>query len=234
MGTEALFDSDPYARDCTARVIECGTDGIVLDRTIFYPLGGGQPGDSGWLQTTDGRRIRIIDTRKGTPGRILHLHEATAHGLTVGDSVHLVIDWERRYAHMRMHTALHLLGSILRYGVTGGQIAADKGRLDFDTQDEIDRARVTAALNELVRADTPTRTTWITDDELARQPELIRTMSVRPPVGAGRIRLLEIPGVDLQPCGGTHVARSSEIGPLQVTKVESKGRHNRRVILGWG
>jgi misacylated tRNA(Ala) deacylase len=234
MGTEALFDSDAYGKDCAARVIECGTEGIVLDRTVFYPLGGGQPGDSGWLQTSDGRRVRIVDTRKGAAGRILHLPESPTHGLAVGDSVHAVIDWERRYAHMRMHTALHLLGSILRFGVTGGQIAADKGRLDFDTQDDIDRVRVTAALNELVRADTPTHSTWITDEELARQPELIRTMSVRPPVGAGRIRLLEIPGVDLQPCGGTHVARTGEIGPLQVTKVESKGRHNRRVVLGWG
>jgi misacylated tRNA(Ala) deacylase len=234
MGTEALFDSDPYVRDCAARVIECVTEGIVLDRTIFYPLGGGQPGDSGWLQTTDGRRVRIIDARKGAGGRVLHVPESPDHGLTAGDSVHAVIDWERRYAHMRMHTALHLLGSILRYGVTGGQIAADKGRLDFDTQDEIDRARVTAALNELVHADTPTRSTWITDEELARQPDLVRTMSVRPPVGAGRIRLLEIPGIDLQPCGGTHVAQIGEIGPLQVIKVESKGRHNRRVVLGWG
>jgi len=234
MGSEALFESDAYLRDCTAHVVECGAEGIVLDRTIFYPLGGGQPGDSGWLQTADGRGARILDTRKGAAGRILHLPETATHGLIAGDTVRAVIDWERRYAHMRMHTALHLLGSILRFGVTGGQITAEKGRLDFDTQDEIDRARVTAALNELVRTDTPTHSKWITDVELGRQPELIRTMSVRPPLGAERIRLLEIPGVDLQPCGGTHVARIGEIGPLQVTKVESKGRHNRRVIVSWG
>ena len=234
MSTEPLFQSNAYLKDCEARVLDCTGEGIVLDRTIFYPLGGGQPGDTGWLRTVDARSVRIIDTRKGEAGTILHVPESPVYGLAVGDIVEAQIDWERRYAHMRMHTALHLLGSILRFGVTGGQITADKGRLDFDTQDEIDRARVTAALNELVRVDTPTHSKWITDEELGRQPELIRTMSVRPPVGAKRIRLLEIPGVDLQPCGGTHVARIGEIGPLQVTKVESKGRHNRRVIVSWG
>jgi len=234
MNTEPLFQGNAYLKECEARVLECIAEGIVLDRTVFYPLGGGQPGDSGWLRTADGRSARIVDTRKGDAGRILHVPESAAHGLGQGDAVHSSIDWERRYAHMRMHTALHLLGSILKFGVTGGQIAADKGRLDFDTQDEIDRERVTAALNELVRADSPVNSQWITDEELARQPELIRTMSVRPPVGAGRIRLLEIPGVDLQPCGGTHVARTGEIGPVQVTKIESKGRHNRRVIVSWG
>jgi misacylated tRNA(Ala) deacylase len=234
MNTEPLFQGNAYLKDCEARVLACTPEGIVLDRTVFYPLGGGQPGDNGWLRTADGRSVRIVDTRKGEAGRILHVPESLPAGLVVGDSVQAAIDWERRYAHMRMHTALHLLGSILRFGVTGGQIAADKGRLDFDTQEEIDRARVTVALNELVRTDTPVQSQWITDEELTRQPELVRTMSVRPPVGAGRIRLLEIPGIDLQPCGGTHVARIGEIGPLQVTKVESKGRHNRRVIVGWG
>ena len=130
--------------------------------------------------------------------------------------------------------ALHLLGSVLRFGVTGGQIAADKSRLDFDTQEEIDRDRVTTTLNALIHADTTVNSEWITDEELAQQPELIRTMSVRPPAGAGRIRLLSIPGVDLQPCGGTHVARTGEIGPMQVTKVENKGKHNRRVYISWG
>lgn len=234
MNTEPLFQGNAYLKGCEARVLECIAQGIVLDRTVFYPLGGGQPGDSGWLRTADGRSARIVDTRKSEAGRILHVPESAAHGLAQGDAVHVSIDWERRYAHMRMHTTLHLLGSILKFGVTGGQIAADKGRLDFDTQEEIDRERVTAALNELIRADSPVNSQWITDEELARQPELIRTMSVRPPVGAGRIRLLEIPGVDLQPCGGTHVARTGEIGSVQVTKIESKGRHNRRVIVSWG
>jgi misacylated tRNA(Ala) deacylase len=234
MTTEALFQDNAYLKDCEARIMECTPQGLVLDRTVFYPLGGGQPGDMGWLRAADGRSARVVDTRKGVAGHVLHVLESPPHGLQVGDAVRGEIDWERRYAHMRMHTALHLLGSVLRYGVTGGQIAADKSRLDFDTQEEIDRERVTLALNALIRADTPVGSQWITDEELARQPELIRTMSVRPPVGAGRIRLLEIPGVDLQPCGGTHVARTGEIGPMQIAKVENKGRHNKRVYISFG
>lgn len=233
MTSQALFQGEPYLKVCEARILECAAQGLVLDRTVFYPLGGGQPGDSGWLRTSDGRSARIIDTRKGEGGRILHVPGSTAHDLRVADEVRVELDWERRYAHMRMHTALHLLGSILRFGVTGGQIAADRSRLDFDTQEEIDRERVTVALNELIRGDTQVGSVWITDEELARQPDLVRTMSVRPPVGAGRIRLLEIPGVDLQPCGGTHVARTGEIGPMQVTKVENKGRHNKRVYISF-
>ena len=233
MSSEALFQRDAYLKYCDARVVECGAPGIVLDRTVFYPVGGGQPGDTGWLRAPDGRSARILDTRKAEAGRIVHVPESASHELQVGDEVRAEIDWERRHAHMRMHTALHLLGSILRFGVTGGQIAADKSRLDFDTQDEIDRERVSGALNELIRADSRVNSYWITEEELARQPELIRTMSVRPPSGVGRIRLLEIPGVDLQPCGGTHVARTGEIGPMQVTKVESKGRHNKRVYVSF-
>ena len=233
MTSEALFQGDAYLKVCEARILECVAQGLVLDRTIFYPLGGGQPGDSGWLRTSDGRSARIVDTRKGEGGRILHVPESTAHDLRVADEVRVELDWERRYAHMRMHTALHLLGSILRFGVTGGQIAADRSRLDFDTQEEIDRERVTVALNELIGGNAQVGSVWITDEELARQPDLVRTMSVRPPVGAGRIRLLEIPGVDLQPCGGTHVARTGEIGPMQVTKVENKGRHNKRVYISF-
>ncbi|HZF25375.1 MAG TPA: alanyl-tRNA editing protein [Steroidobacteraceae bacterium] len=234
MSTEALFQQDAYLKSCEAEVLECSAAGIVLSRTVFYPLGGGQPGDGGWLRARDGRSVRIVDTRKGEQGCILHVPEAPAPTLQAGDAVTAEIDWERRYLHMRMHTALHLLGSVLRFGVTGGQIAADKSRLDFDTQEEIDRERVTALLNDLIRADTAVESQWITDEELARQPELIRTMSVRPPVGAGRVRLLNIPGVDLQPCGGTHVARTGEIGAMQVAKVENKGKHNKRVYISWG
>jgi len=234
MSTESLFQQDAYLKSCAAHVIASSDGGIELDRTVFYPLGGGQPGDSGWLRTDDGRSVRIIDTRKGEQGRIVHIPEVTPVDLRRGDGVVAEIDWDRRYAHMRMHTALHLLGSVLRFGVTGGQIAADRSRLDFDTQEEIDRDRVTTTLNALIYADTTVNSEWITDEELAQQPELIRTMSVRPPVGAGRIRLLSIPGVDLQPCGGTHVARTGEIGPMQVTKVENKGKHNRRVYISWG
>jgi len=245
--TEPLFQHDAYLRSCTATVVELTNAGIVLDRSVLYPMGGGQPGDTGWLRAADGRAWRIADTRKGEGGRILHVPEAgavtpaagsasmssPADLPTPGTAVEAEIDWDRRHAHMRMHTCLHLVGSVLRYGVTGGQIAADKGRLDFDTQDEIDRDAVTAAVNALVAANHAVRSMWITDEELDRQPELVRTLSVQPPRGAGRIRLLDIPGVDLQPCGGTHVAATGEIGPVIVTKVENKGKRNKRVYVGF-
>jgi misacylated tRNA(Ala) deacylase len=231
--TEPLFQQDAYLRTCSATVVEAGEGGVVLDRTVFYPLGGGQSGDTGWLRAADGRQWRVIDARKGDEGRILHVLEPGTTPPGVGMAVEASLDWERRYAHMRMHTCLHLLGSVLRYGVTGGQIAADKGRLDFDTQDEIDKQAVTAAVNVLIAANHSVRSMWITDEELDRQPELVRTLSVQPPRGAGRIRLLEIPGVDLQPCGGTHVAATGEIGPVVVTRVENKGKRNRRVYIAF-
>jgi misacylated tRNA(Ala) deacylase len=231
--TEPLFQQDAYLRSCGATVVEAGESGVVLDRTVFYPLGGGQPGDTGVLRAADGREWRVADTRKGEGGRVVHVLEAGAVPPAPGTAVTASLDWERRHAHMRMHTCLHLVGSVLRYGVTGGQIAADKGRLDFDTQDEIDKDAVTAAVNALVAANHRVQSMWITDEELDRQPELVRTLSVQPPRGAGRIRLLEIPGVDLQPCGGTHVAATGEIGPVAVTKVESKGRRNKRVYVGF-
>jgi len=229
--TEPLFQQDAYLKECNARVLEAGPEGVVLDRSVFYPLGGGQPGDTGWLESPDGRRWRVVDTRKGEGGRILHKLEDGATPPAAGEPVSAGIDWDRRHAHMRMHTALHLLGSVLRYGVTGGQIGAERSRLDFDTQEDIDKEAVTAAVNALVAAGHPVRSSWITDEELDRQPDLVRTLSVQPPRGAGRIRLLEVAGVDLQPCGGTHVANTAEIGPLVVTKVESKGRRNKRVYL---
>ena len=231
--TEPLFQQDAYQRTCTATVVEAGEGGVVLDRTVFYPLGGGQPGDSGVLRAADGREWRVTDARKGEGGRILHVLEAGATPPATGTAVEASLDWDRRHAHMRIHTCLHLLGSVLRFGVTGGQIAADKGRLDFDTQDEIDKDAVTAAVNALVAANHAVRSMWITDEELDRQPELVRTLSVQPPRGAGRIRLLDIPGVDLQPCGGTHVAATGEIGPVAVTKVENKGKRNKRVYIAF-
>lgn len=231
--TEALFQQDAYLRECSALVLEVLPSGVVLDRTVFYPLGGGQPGDTGTLRAADGREWRVLDARKGEGGRILHVLADAAAPPEPGLAVQASLDWQRRHAHMRMHSCLHLLGSVLRFGVTGGQITDTKGRLDFDTQEEIDAAAVTAAVNALVRADHPTRSSWITDEDLDAQPGLVRTMSVQPPRGAGRIRLLEIPGVDLQPCGGTHVARTGEIGPVTVTKVENKGRHNKRVYVAF-
>jgi len=231
--TDPLFQQDAYLRSCEARVVEVLPEGLVLDRTVFYPLGGGQPGDCGLLRAGGGREWRVAEARKGDGGRILHRIEADASPPAVGEAVEAVIDWDRRHAHMRMHTCLHLLGSVLRYGVTGGQIAADRGRLDFDTQDDIDREQVTDAVNALIAANHPVQSQWITDEELDRQPQLVRTMSVQPPRGVGRIRLLEIPGVDLQPCGGTHVSATGEIGPVVVSKVENKGRHNKRVYVAF-
>jgi misacylated tRNA(Ala) deacylase len=231
--TEPLFQQDAYLKSCAATAVEAGAAGIVLDRSVFYPLGGGQPGDTGTLRAADGREWRVVDARKGEGGRILHVLEAGMTPPAAGTAVEASIDWDRRHAHMRMHTCLHLLGSVLRYGVTGGQIAADKGRLDFDTQDEVDKEAVTAAVNALVSANHTVRSSWITDEDLDRQPELVRTLSVQPPRGAGRIRLLEIPGVDLQPCGGTHVAATGEIGPVTVTRVENKGKRNKRVYVAF-
>ena len=232
--TEWLFQQDAYLKQCTARVVESSPEGVVLDRTVFYPLGGGQPGDTGVLRTADGREWRVIDTRKGEAGRIVHKLADGAPPPAPGDELEAILDWDRRYLHMRMHTGLHLLGSVLRFGVTGGQIAADRSRLDFDTQDEIFPARVDAALQSLVAANSPVTCSWITDEELDRQPELIRTMSVQPPRGVGRIRLLEIVGTDLQPCGGTHVRSTGEVGRLVVSKVENKGKHNKRVYVAFG
>jgi len=232
--TEWLFQQDAYLKHCNAAVVDASADGVVLDRTVFYPLGGGQPGDTGVLKAADGRGWRVIDTRKGEAGRIVHkLADGTAPPAP-GEIVDATIDWERRHLLMRMHTGLHLLGSVLRYGVTGGQIAPDRSRLDFDTQDEISPERVNEALAALVAADNPVTCRWITDEELDRQPELVRTLSVQPPRGVGRIRLLEIAGTDLQPCGGTHVRSTGEVGRLVVAKVENKGKHNKRVYVAFG
>lgn len=228
--TEILFRDDSYLRDCQATVVEAGDDGIVLNRTVFYPMGGGQPGDTGTI-TWDGGKVAVIDTRYGDAGKILHLAEAGAALPAEGTSVTAALDWDRRYLHMRMHTALHLLGSVLQYGVTGGNISATRSRLDFDMEDGIDKEQVTAAIQALVAADHPLSCRWISDAELEAQPELVRTMSVQPPKGAGKVRLLEIAGVDLQPCGGTHLKSTGEVGQVRIGKVEKKGRHNRRVSI---
>ena len=227
--TEQLFRDDAYLRDCTATVTTVTDNAISLDRTVFYPMGGGQPGDTGRIEW-DGGAVEVIDTRYGD-GTILHLITDGATPPPVGTSVTAAIDWDRRYRHMRMHTGLHLLGSVLQYGVTGGNIGAEKSRLDFDMQDTVDKESVTAALQALVAANHQVGSSWITDEELAAQPELVRTMSVQPPKGAGKVRLLEIEGVDLQPCGGTHLKSTSEVGQIRVSKVEKKGKHNRRVSI---
>ncbi|HKK03621.1 MAG TPA: alanyl-tRNA editing protein [Gammaproteobacteria bacterium] len=230
---EALYTEDAYRRSCKATVTAADAEGVMLDRTVFYPLGGGQPGDTGLLRAADGRAWRVTDTRRGDGGHIRHLLEGDASAPEPGLEVEATLDWDRRYAHMRMHTCLHLLGAVLRYGVTGGQVGAAKSRLDFDTREDIDKARVTDALNALVRANHPVRSRWITGEELDARPDLVRTLSVQPPRGAGQIRLLEIPGVDLQPCGGTHVAATGEIGAVTVAKVENKGKRNKRVAIAF-
>jgi len=234
--TEELFRQDAYLKSCEATVTAVGEAGIVLDRTVFYPVGGGQPGDCGTLTTSDGREVRVTDTRKDkTSGAHLHVPESEDHGVQVGDTVTAAIDWERRHRLMRMHTCMHLLLAIIEGDVTGGQVGDGKGRVDFNLPDtSLDKEAIAAALNRLIEEDHPTEAQWITDEELAAQPELIRTMSVKPPSGAGKVRLMEIEGVDLQPCGGTHVARTGEIGPIEVGKIENKGRQNRRINLRFG
>ena len=228
--TEALFREDSYLRECQATVIAAGPEGIILDQTVFYPTGGGQPGDIGAI-TWEGGSVAVSDTRYGDAGAIRHLTEADAILPAAGTVVTASLDWDRRYLHMRMHTALHLLGSVLQYGVTGGNISAAKSRLDFDMEDTVDKEQVTADIQALVAADHPLTCRWISDEELDAQPELVRTMSVKPPKGAGKVRLLEIEGVDLQPCGGTHLKSTGEVGQVRVGKVEKKGRRNRRVSI---
>jgi len=228
--TEELFREDSYLRNCDATVVAVNDNCLTLDRTVFYPLGGGQPGDTGTLSWDSGSAA-IVDTRYGDGGSIVHHLGEGAAMPNVGDAVHAELDWERRYRHMRMHTAMHLLGSILQYGVTGGNISADKSRLDFDMEDTVDKEAVGEALTKLVDEDHAVSCRWISEEELDAQPELVRTMSVQPPRGKGSIRLLEIDGVDLQPCGGTHLKATAEVGAVRIGKVEKKGKRNRRVNI---
>lgn len=230
--TEEIFRKDAYRKSCEATVTGVDEQGVRLDCTVFYPMGGGQPGDQGVLEPMEGGdSIRIVDTRKGqAPGEILHIPEGEVDPAWVGTRVRAVIDWERRYRLMRTHTLLHLLCSVIPAGVTGGSVREGTGRLDFDLPEStLDKEQLTGALNRLVEENHPVRPRWITDVELEAQPELVRTMSVKPPMGEGRVRLLEIEGVDLQPCGGTHVKSTGEIGSVRITKIEKKGKHNRRV-----
>ena len=228
--TEELFRSDSYLRECDATVIAVVDNAVTVDRTVFYPMGGGQPGDTGTMSWETGEAT-VVDTRYGPDGGIVHLLEDDAALPGINDKVHLTLDWDRRYRHMRMHTAMHLLGSILQYGVTGGNISEQKSRLDFDMEDTVDKEAVGAALQELVAANHPVSFRWISDAELEANPELVRTMSVQPPRGKGKVRLLEIEGVDLQPCGGTHLKSTAEVGQVRIGKVEKKGKRNRRVNI---
>jgi misacylated tRNA(Ala) deacylase len=230
--TQRLYEKDTYLKACEATVMRVDGDRVVLDRTVFYPMGGGQPGDSGVLVRGDGSLITVIDTRKGQGDEIDHIVAPDTSPPKIGDTVEARIDWQRRHRHMRMHTALHLLCSLVDAPVTGGNLGEDRGRLDFDLPEPtVDKQSLTQALNQLVDHDLTTAIEWITDDELDAQPELVRTMSVAPPRGSGAVRLLRIAEVDLQPCGGTHVARTGEIGRVRVAKIEKKSKHNRRVAV---
>jgi misacylated tRNA(Ala) deacylase len=217
-------------------VLAIGERGIELDRTIFYPLGGGQPGDTGALVRADGARVAIVDTRKGeAPDSVLHVPAAGAALPDVGEELALELDWTRRHALMRLHTALHVMSCVVVAPVTGGNIAPDKARLDFDIDMALlDAAHIERETNALIARGIATETVWITDEELDARPELVKTMSVQPPRGAGRVRLLRIPGIDLQPCGGTHVANIGEIGSIRVVKIRSEGKHNKRVEIVLG
>ncbi|MGR0184412.1 alanyl-tRNA editing protein [Azospirillum aestuarii] len=230
---ELIFREDAYATSCAAIVTVADERGIRLDRTVFYPNGGGQPGDTGLLRVA-GATLRIVDTVKGDgPDDVIHVPEPGAALPAPGTPVEAEIDWDRRHRHMRMHTALHLVCAVLPgASITGAQVGAERSRVDFNVPTEgLDKEAIAAALNRLVAADTPVGSLWITDAELDANPDLIRTLTVKPPRGYGRVRLVDIAGVDRQPCGGTHVKRLGEIGGLDVVKIENKGKQNRRVIV---
>jgi misacylated tRNA(Ala) deacylase len=236
MTTELLFRTDAYLQATPARVLfHTPEGGIVTDRTVFYATGGGQPGDSG-VMVWEGGRLAIATAVKAEGGGVAHVAAEPAAMPPPGAEVMLHLDWARRHRHMRVHTALHLLSVVIPLPVTGGQIGAERGRLDFDMPDPPgDVAALDEALNRLIDLDMTVSDSWITDDELLANPGLVKTMSVMPPMGQGRVRLVRIGAgvqqIDLQPCGGTHVARTGEIGRVTIDKVEKKGRQNRRVSV---
>lgn len=233
MTTELLFRDDAYLQSATACVVSVGERGIELDRTVFYPVGGGQPGDTGHLVRHNGETVAVVDARKGeVVDSVIHVLAPGSPALEVGEAVTLNLDWERRYALMRLHTALHVMSCVVIAPVTGGNIAPDKARLDFDIDMErLNAAHIETETNALIARSVQTETVWITDAELDARPELVKTMSVQPPRGAGRVRLLSIPGIDLQPCGGTHVLNIGEIGGIRVLRIKSEGKRNRRVEI---
>ena len=233
MTTELLFRDDAYLKTAQARVVAVDERGIELDRTIFYPQGGGQVGDTGAFVRESGERIRIADTRKGDAlDSVLHVPDAAMPMPEAGETLKLELDWARRHALMKLHTALHVMSCVVVAPVTGGNIAPDKARLDFDIDMSLlDARKIESETNAIIARAIATETVWITDEELDARPELVKTMSVQPPRGSGRVRLLRIPGIDLQPCGGTHVRNISEIGAVRVLKIKSEGKRNRRVEI---
>jgi misacylated tRNA(Ala) deacylase len=235
MATDCLFRDDAYLKECEA-IVAAVTDngGVVLDRTVFYAMSGGQPADRGTLTLPDGQTIAVDTVVYADAGKteIAHVPAGGPTPFSAGTKVHAAIDWEPRYARMRMHTALHLLSAVLPYPVTGGSIGEKESRLDFDIPEAgLDKGKIDEALAAMIAANAEVTSRWITDEELEANPGLVKTMAVKPPMGTGRVRLIEIKGYDLQPCGGTHVARTGEIGAVQVTQIEKKGKQNRRVRL---
>ena len=230
--TVELFREDAYLRQADALVVAVDERGIRLDRTVFYPRSGGQAGDAGVLVRADSTSIGIADTVKGeAPGEIVHVPGPEQPAPAVGERVTATIDWERRHRHMRFHTATHLLCAIVPHQTNGCSITKDYARLDFDMVEPLDRGHLERELARLVAEAHAVRTVWVTDEELDAKPDLVRTMSVAPPRGLGRVRLLEIEGVDLQACGGTHVANTAEIGAIRVAKIEKKSARSRRVVI---
>ena len=231
--TIPLYRTDAYSSAAEAKVIGVTPEGgVLLDRTIFYPQGGGQPGDVGTLRRPDGSEIRVANTVYCADRKtILHQVEGVPN-LSPGETVGLLLDWPTRWSRMRIHTALHLLSVVLPFPVTGGAIGNGDGRLDFDIPEAgLDKAEISEKLKALVARNAAVTERWITDEELDANPNLVKTMAVKPPRGTGRVRLISIEGIDLQPCGGTHVKRTGEIGPVAVTDIEKKGKQNRRVRI---
>ena len=238
MATECLFREDSYLKECSATVLGV-TDagGLLLDRTVFYAASGGQPADRGVLMSASGDAIPIASASYTDPAKMEISHQPagpTGAPVKIGETVNAAIDWDLRYARMRMHTALHLLSAVLPYPVTGGAVGDADGRLDFDIPEAgLDKEEITRKLAEMIAAGADVRSRWITDAELEAAPNLVKTMSVKPPIGTGRVRLIEIVGYDLQPCGGTHIRNTNEIGDVRVTQIEKKGRQNRRVRIAF-
>ena len=224
-----LFIEDSYLKDFDATILNIDSNEIILDRTAFYAKSGGQPGDIGKI-VLNGKEINIIDTVYDNKQNILHVCE-NSKDLKIDEKIKGKINWEIRYKHMRMHTALHLLCSLIPYDVTGGQISFEKSRLDFNADDKIEKEEIENKINQLVKDDHEISYQWITLEELDNQPDLVRTMSVKPPRTNNKIRLVKIGSIDLQPCGGTHVKRTKEIGNIRIGKIENKGKMNRRVNL---
>ncbi len=239
VATLAIHREDAYARQCEAVVTRVADDGVELDRTVFYPLGGGQAGDVGTLRLADGTRLAVIDARKSrrddaTPDDTLHVLDPASgwqSKLATGTAVIAEIDWERRYRHMRFHTATHLLCAVVRELVDGCSITAGYARLDFAMTAPLEKSAVQQGLDGLIARGLPVGCEWISDDELRASPQLVKSMSVSPPIGFGRVRLVRIAEVDLQPCGGTHVRNTAEIGAVRVAKIEKKSARTRRVVL---